>query len=90
MHTDCAQQLTNAAATNPSCPKGIIQWQHGSFKKLDNGSLSLEPIKPDGRQLYSDSCTYGNAIYTRYNATELFKVCQPFASFRLATCYRTC
>ncbi|KAJ4360250.1 Reversal of tor2 lethality [Didymosphaeria variabile] len=59
--------------TNPSCPKGIIQWQHGSFKKFDNGSLSLEPIKVDGRQLYSDPCAYGNAIYTRYNTTELFQ-----------------
>ncbi|KAF1980505.1 hypothetical protein BU23DRAFT_548649 [Bimuria novae-zelandiae CBS 107.79] len=62
-----------ANPTRPNCPKGIMQWQHGSFKKLDNGSLLLEPIKVDGRQLYSDPCTYGNAIYTRYNTTELFK-----------------
>ncbi|KAF1948487.1 hypothetical protein CC80DRAFT_498093 [Byssothecium circinans] len=62
-----------ANPTNPKCPKGVIQWQHGSFKKLANGSLTLEPIKVDGRQLYSDPCAYKNSVYTRYNSTELFK-----------------
>jgi len=57
----------------PRCPKGIIQWQHGSFEKLANGSLILKPIKVDGRQLYSDPCQYKSAIYTRYNVTERFK-----------------
>lgn len=57
----------------PKCPKGIIQWQHGSFQKLDNGSLVLDPIKVDGRQLYSDPCSFKNAIYTRYNTSELFE-----------------
>ncbi|KAF2636791.1 hypothetical protein P280DRAFT_472689 [Massarina eburnea CBS 473.64] len=62
-----------ANPTNPKCPKGIIQWQHGSFKVLTNGSLSLSPIKVDGRQLYSDPCAYEHAVYTRYNSTELLK-----------------
>lgn len=62
------------AAAAPRCPKGIMQWQHGSFEKLDNGSLLLTPIKVDGRQLYSDPCSYKSAIYTRWNATERFKV----------------
>ena len=75
--------LTEALAINPNCPKGIIQWQHGSFKKLDNGSLSLDPIKVDGRQVYSDPCSYGNSIYTRYNTTELFKVCASSPALRL-------
>ncbi|KAF2442810.1 hypothetical protein P171DRAFT_433202 [Karstenula rhodostoma CBS 690.94] len=71
-HFEEAYYRAVANPSNPSCPKGIIQWQHGSFKKLANGSLSLEPIKPDGRQLFSDPCTYKDAIYTRYNTTELF------------------
>ncbi|KAF1939956.1 hypothetical protein EJ02DRAFT_456407 [Clathrospora elynae] len=58
---------------NPKCPKGMIQWQHGKFEKLTNGSLVLKPIKVDGRQLFSDPCSYKNAVYTRYNASELFK-----------------
>ncbi|KAF2180624.1 hypothetical protein K469DRAFT_714628 [Zopfia rhizophila CBS 207.26] len=59
--------------SDPKCPKGIMQWQHGSFQKHPNGSLTLVPIAVDGRQLYSDPCTYKNAIYTRYNTSELFE-----------------
>jgi hypothetical protein len=51
-----------------------MQWQHGSFSKQTNGSLVTVPIAVDGRQLYSDPCAYKNSIYTRYNATETFKV----------------
>lgn len=54
-----------------------MQWQHGSFTKLANGSLVLDPIKVDGRQLYSDPCLYKNSIYTRYNTSEMFKVRSP-------------
>jgi hypothetical protein len=51
-----------------------MQWQHGTFEKLTNGSLVLKPIKVDGRQLYSDPCQYKTAVFTRYNTTEKFKV----------------
>jgi hypothetical protein len=70
-----AQFANNPLAQIPKCPKGIMQWQHGSYEKLANGSLILKPIKVDGRQLYSDPCQYKNAVYTRYNASERFKVC---------------
>ncbi|KAL2046959.1 hypothetical protein N7G274_000977 [Stereocaulon virgatum] len=59
--------------SNPNCPQGIIQWQHGTYMKNANGSLSLTPFGVDGRQLLSDPCNYGNAVYTRYNQMELFK-----------------
>jgi hypothetical protein len=62
-----------ANPTNPKCPQGIIQWQHGKFEKLADGSLKLHPIKVDGRQLFSDPCQYKNSVYTRYNATETFE-----------------
>jgi hypothetical protein len=62
----------------PKCPKGIMQWQHGSYEKLANGSLILTPIKVDGRQLYSDPCQYKSAVYTRYNTTERFKQYQVY------------
>ncbi|CAI6337191.1 unnamed protein product [Periconia digitata] len=61
-----------ANPSNPKCPKGIIQWQHGKFKKLANGTLELTPIEIDGRQLYSDPCAYKNSVYTRYKAKEKF------------------
>jgi hypothetical protein len=68
------QLLTRTTASDPKCPKGIIQWQHGSYEKHADGSLTLKPIKVDGRQLYSDPCEYKTSVYTRYNATEKFKV----------------
>lgn len=58
----------------PSCPSGIMQWQHGTWVMNANGSLSLTPIAVDGRQLLSSPCQYNNAIYTRYNQSELFQV----------------
>lgn len=52
-----------------------MQWQHGSWVQNANGSLSLTPIGVDGRQLMSTPCDYDKGIYTRYNQSELFKVC---------------
>ncbi|KAK8243185.1 chaperone for protein-folding within the ER, fungal-domain-containing protein [Phyllosticta capitalensis] len=57
---------------DPSCPKGIIQWQHGSYT-IEDSKLVLTPIKVDGRQLYSDPCNYDSGVYTRYNQTTTFK-----------------
>ena len=69
-HSNAIGKLT---ATDPNCPQGIIQWQHGTYTKNTNGSLSLKPIGVDGRQLLSDPCNYANSVYTRYNQSELFK-----------------
>ncbi|KAJ5756969.1 uncharacterized protein N7511_007151 [Penicillium nucicola] len=58
---------------DPACPKGIMQWQHGSFEISADGSLTLNPIAVDGRQLLSDPCRQEIGLYTRYNTTEHFK-----------------
>jgi hypothetical protein len=63
-----------ANPVNPACPGGIMQWQHGSWQKEVDGTLTLSPIAVDGRQLLSKPCDYKNGIYTRYNQTERFKV----------------
>lgn len=59
-----------------------MQWQHGTYVKNADGSLSLTPFAVDGRQLLSEPCSYDNAIFTRYNQTEKFKVF-PFPSCAL-------
>ncbi|KAK3678284.1 Reversal of tor2 lethality [Recurvomyces mirabilis] len=56
---------------NPSCPSGIMQWQHGSWVMNTTGSLILTPIAVDGRQLLSSPCQYKNSVYTRYNQSEV-------------------
>ncbi|KAH3915448.1 cell wall biogenesis-related chaperone ROT1 [Parastagonospora nodorum] len=77
-HFEAAYYRAIANPQLPRCPKGIMQWQHGSYEKLANGSLHLKPIKVDGRQLYSDPCQYKNSVFTRYNATEKFKAYQVY------------
>lgn len=68
------QALNRSLATDPSCPQGVVQWQHGTYAKNTNGSLTLTPFAVDGRQLLSDPCNSNNAVFTRYHQTELFKV----------------
>lgn len=51
-----------------------MQWQHGTWVMNANGSLSLTPLDVDGRQLLSSPCESSNAVYTRYNQSELFEV----------------
>ncbi|KAF7588755.1 Reversal of tor2 lethality [Aspergillus hancockii] len=57
---------------DPSCPKGIMQWQHGNFVVNSDGTLELTPIAVDGRQLLSEPCSSMKGEYTRYNQTETF------------------
>ena len=68
------QGLIYLLATNPTCPQGIVQWQHGKYAKNANGSLTLTPFEVDGRQLLSDPCNNANGVFTRYHQVELFKV----------------
>jgi len=57
--------------TNPACPQGILQFQHGSVEQNTDGSLSFTPIAVDGRQLLSNPCMPGGAsTYSRYNQSE--------------------
>jgi len=73
-HYEEAYYRAIANPQNPACPSGIMQWQHGAWVMNANGSLSLTPIKVDGRQLLSSPCQFENGVYTRYNQTELFEV----------------
>ncbi|KAA8646887.1 Reversal of tor2 lethality [Aspergillus tanneri] len=68
-----------ANPVNPACPKGIMQWQHGTFTLGKDGSLHLQPIEVDGRQLMSDPCASSQGTYTRYNQSEKFN------SFKVST-----
>ncbi|KAF2219653.1 chaperone for protein-folding within the ER, fungal-domain-containing protein [Elsinoe ampelina] len=77
-HFEEAYYRAIANPTNPQCPSGIMQWQHGSWTQNANGSLTLTPIAVDGRQLLSTPCRNDNGIYTRYNQTELFKTYQVY------------
>jgi hypothetical protein len=72
-HFEQAYYRAISNPTTPSCPKGILQFQHGTFEKTSNGSLILSPYGVDGRQLLSDPCGSPNTLYTRYVQKEIFK-----------------
>lgn len=57
----------------PQCPQGLMQWQHGQYFVNATGSLFTLPIKVDGRQLISNPCQGSNALFMRYNTSELFE-----------------
>jgi hypothetical protein len=63
-----------STATQPACPQAIMQWQHGTYSLPGNGSILLQPIAVDGRQLVSSPCSYDQSVYTRYEQPELFQV----------------
>lgn len=91
-HYEEAYYRAIANPTNPACPGGIMQWQHGSWVLNPNGSLTLTPIAVDGRQLMSEPCNSKHGIYTRYNQSEFFKVrfiC-PVASRSSVEAYTIC
>lgn len=67
-------QANPCTATNPNCPKALLQFQHGTFTENANGSLSLNPIAVDGRQQLSDPCKNAkNSQYSRYHQPELME-----------------
>jgi len=56
--------------SNPNCVKGVIQWQHGTYQPLANGTLLLNPIASDGRQQVQDTCAAVSNIIQQFNSTE--------------------
>ncbi|SCV03905.1 LAME_0H14180g1_1 [Lachancea meyersii CBS 8951] len=59
---------------DPKCPVAVLIYQHGTYDLQDNGTLTLNPIEVDGRQLLSDPCNdNGTSVYSRYNQTEVYK-----------------
>lgn len=59
---------------DPKCPTAAITFQHGHYKFYSNGSLILNPINSDGRQLVSDPCNDdGVSTYSRYAQQEIMR-----------------
>jgi len=62
-----------ANGSNPACITGVLQWVHGVYNLLDNGSITMQPI-PDGFQQIQDPCSPQSIIVDpQYNFTELYQ-----------------
>ncbi|EEQ91261.1 protein ROT1 [Blastomyces dermatitidis ER-3] len=79
-------------ATSPECSKGVMQFQHGTYRVERNGSLILTPFSSDGRQLVSNPCISESAEYYRYIQEELFEryevLLDPFHKIQRLNLYR--
>lgn len=58
--------------TDPRCIIGVIQWQHGQYRTLANGSLVLVPFAEDGRQQIQNPCAAQSNVLRQFNQTTLF------------------
>jgi hypothetical protein len=65
--------LTPNAGSTPNCVTGVVQWQHGRYYALANGSLILDPIPQDGRQQVQDTCASVSNIIQQFNVTVLMR-----------------
>ncbi|KAI0369426.1 hypothetical protein BV20DRAFT_1078744 [Pilatotrama ljubarskyi] len=61
----------------PQCITGVLNWHHGKFQALDNGSLVLTPFG-DGYQQIQDPCAAETNFIENYNETELYNSWQLF------------
>jgi len=58
-------------ATMPNCIIGVMNWVHGTYDVLANGSLTMSPFG-DGYQQIQDSCAAQSNFIENYNMTELY------------------
>jgi len=68
-----AQYRFEGNGTRPTCIIGVVQWQHGVYELLPNGSMILNPFASDGRQQVQDMCAAKSNIIQQFNQTTLFQ-----------------
>jgi len=62
------------ASLAPNCITGVLQWQHGTYQALANGSIIMNPIASDGRQQVQDTCAAVSNIIQQFNQTVLMNI----------------
>jgi len=68
-----AQYRFTGNGSQPTCIVGVVQWQHGTYELLPNGSMILNPFPSDGRQQVQDMCAAKSNIIQQFNQTTLFQ-----------------
>jgi hypothetical protein len=58
--------------SDPRCVIGVMQWQHGRYELVANGSIVLMPFAQDGRQQVQDPCAAESNVLRQINVTTLF------------------
>ncbi|KAI6096124.1 chaperone for protein-folding within the ER, fungal-domain-containing protein [Pisolithus sp. B1] len=61
----------NGNSTSPNCITSIMNWCHGTYELVSNGSITMTPFG-DGYQQIQDSCVAISNFTQNYNNTELY------------------
>ncbi|KAF8133318.1 chaperone for protein-folding within the ER, fungal-domain-containing protein [Boletus edulis] len=59
--------------TQPNCITGVLNWCHGTYNLVSNGSIILTPFD-DGYQQIQDPCAPVSNFVETYNDTELYQL----------------
>lgn len=74
-HYELALYIVTSNPKDHSCPTAVLQWEHGTYTKQSNGTIVLDAIRVDGRQLLSDPCNDdGVSTYSRYSSNTSFSL----------------
>lgn len=57
--------------SQPTCITGVLNWVHGTYSFLSNGSILMTPMG-DGFQQIQDACAAQSNFVEFYNDTELY------------------
>ncbi|TFY80789.1 hypothetical protein EWM64_g3224 [Hericium alpestre] len=74
---EVARYRFNGNGSQPNCITGVINWVHGKYQLVDNGSIILNPWA-DGYQQIQDPCVAVSNFIEQYNDTELYQSWQIF------------
>ncbi|CAO1622984.1 unnamed protein product [Parajaminaea phylloscopi] len=68
-----ALYLYESNPANPGCVQAQLIWQHGTYTRNANNSLTLVPFKGDGRQQISSRCGYTSSTVSSYTQQEFMQ-----------------
>ncbi|GJE92582.1 protein rot1 [Phanerochaete sordida] len=71
-HYEIARYRFNSNGSEPTCITGVMNWVHGTFDLLGNGSIVMTPFG-DGYQQIQDPCGAVSNFIESYNDTELYQ-----------------
>lgn len=68
---EIARYRMNGNGTSPNCITGVMNWCHGTYGLVSNGSITMTPFG-DGYQQIQDPCAAISNFMQNYNDTELY------------------
>ncbi|KAH7927671.1 hypothetical protein BV22DRAFT_1060629 [Leucogyrophana mollusca] len=68
---EIARYRMTSNGTVPSCITGVMNWCHGTYDLLSNGSIIMTPFG-DGYQQIQDPCAAQSNFIENYNDTEYY------------------